>query len=70
MESLLFAAKSLLGWAWSIFSINIPVLNVPFWIIAMAAVAVDLTFYILGRLIGSSVASPPTLPKGKAGKEK
>lgn len=70
MDSLLLAVRSLLGWAWSIFSINIPVLNVPFWIIAMAAVAVDLAFYILGRLVGSSVASPPTLPKGKAGKEK
>lgn len=70
MDSLLFAIRSLLGWAWDIFSINIPVLNVPFWIIAMAAVAADLAFYILGRLIGSSVASPPTLPKGKAGKEK
>lgn len=71
MESLLLAAKSLLGWAWSIFSINIPVLNVPFWVIAMAAVAVDLAFWLLGRLIGSSVASPPTISaKGKAGKEK
>lgn len=36
----------------------------------MAAVAVDLAFYIIGRLIGSSVASPPSLPKGKEGKEK
>lgn len=70
MDALLLAIRSILGWAWDIFSINIPVLNVPFWIIAMAAVAVDLAFYILGRLIGSSVASPPTLPKGKAGKEK
>lgn len=70
MDSLLFAIRSLLGWAWDIFSINIPVLNVPFWIIAMAAVAADLAFYILGRLIGSSVASPPTLPKGKDGKGK
>lgn len=70
MDSLLLAVRSLLGWAWDIFSINIPILNIPFWIIAMAAVAVDLAFYILGRLIGSSVASPPTLPKGKAGKEK
>ena len=70
MESLLLAVKSLLGWAWDIFSINIPVLNVPFWIIAMAAVAVDLAFALLGRLIGSSVASPPTLPKGKEGKGK
>ena len=47
MESLLLAVKSLLGWAWDIFSINIPVLNVPFWIIAMAAVAVDLAFWLL-----------------------
>ena len=70
MDALLLAIRSILGWAWDIFSINIPVLNVPFWIIAMAAVAVDLAFYILGRLIGSSVASPPTFPKGKAGKEK
>lgn len=70
MDALLLAIRSILGWAWDIFSINIPVLNVPFWIIAMAAVAVDLAFYILGRLVGSSVASPPTLPKGKAGKEK
>lgn len=70
MDALLLAIRSILSWAWGIFSINIPVLNVPFWIIAMAAVAVDLAFYILGRLIGSSVASPPTLPKGKAGKEK
>ena len=70
MDALLLAIRSFLSWAWDIFSINIPVLNVPFWIIAMAAVAVDLAFYILGRLIGSSVASPPTLPKGKAGKEK
>lgn len=30
MESLLLAVKSLLVWAWDIFSINIPVLNVPF----------------------------------------
>ena len=70
MDALLLAIRSIFSWAWDIFSINIPVLNVPFWIIAMAAVAVDLAFYILGRLIGSSVASPPTLPKGKAGKEK
>lgn len=70
MDALLLAIRSILSWSWDIFSINIPVLNVPFWIIAMAAVAVDLAFYILGRLIGSSVASPPTLPKGKAGKEK
>lgn len=70
MDALLLAIRSILSWAWAIFSINIPVLNVPFWIIAMAAVAVDLAFYILGRLIGSSVASPPTLPKGKAGKER
>lgn len=70
MDALLLAIRSILSWAWDIFSINIPVLNVPFWIIAMAAVAVDLAFYILGRLIGSSVASPPILPKGKAGKEK
>ena len=68
MDALLLAIRSILSWAWDIFSINIPVLNVPF--IAMAAVAVDLAFYILGRLIGSSVASPPTLPKGKAGKER
>ena len=68
MESLLLAVKSLLGWAWDIFSINIPVLNVPFWIIAMAAVAVDLAFWLLGRLIGSS---PPTIStKGKEGKGK
>ena len=68
MESLLLAVKSLLGWAWDIFSINIPVLNVPFWIIAMAA---DLAFWLLGRLIGSSVASPPTIStKGKEGKGK
>lgn len=71
MESLLLAVKCLLGWAWDIFSINIPVLNVPFWIIAMAAVAVDLAFWLLGRLIGSSVASPPTIStKGKEGKGK
>lgn len=71
MESLLLAVKSLSGWAWDIFSINIPVLNVPFWIIAMAAVAVDLAFWLLGRLIGSSVASPPTIStKGKEGKGK
>ena len=75
MDSLLFAIRSLLGWAWDIFSINIPILNIPilnipFWVIAMAAVAVDLAFYIIGRLIGSSVASPPTLPKGKEGKGK
>lgn len=70
MDALLLAIRSILGWAWDIFSINIPVLNVPFWIIVMAAVAVDLAFYILGRLVGSSVASPPTLSKGKAGKEK
>lgn len=57
MDALLLAIRSILSWAWDIFSINIPVLNVPFWIIAMAAVAVDLAFYILGRLIGSSVAS-------------
>ena len=68
MDSLLLAIRSLLGWAWDIFSINI--LNIPFWVIAMAAVAVDLAFYIIGRLIGSSVASPPTLPKGKEGKGK
>ena len=60
MESLLLAVKSLLGWAWDIF-----------WIIAMAAVAVDLAFWLLGRLIGSSVASPPTIStKGKEGKGK
>lgn len=70
MDSLLFAIRSLLGWAWDIFSINIPILNIPFWVIAMAAVAVDLAFYIIGRLIGSSVASPPTIPKGKDGKGK
>ncbi len=70
MDALLLAIRSILGWAWDIFSINIPVLNVPFWIIAMAAVAVDLAFYILGRLIGSSVASPPTLPKGKPANKK
>ena len=64
MESLLLAVKSLLGWAWDI-------LNVPVWIIAMAAVAVDLAFWLLGRLIGSSVASPPTIStKGKEGKGK
>ena len=68
MDSLLLAIRSLLGWAWDIFSINIPILNIPFWVIAMAAVA--LAFYIIGRLIGSSVASPPTLPKGKEGKGK
>ena len=70
MDSLLFAIRSLLGWAWDIFSINTPILNIPFWDIAMAAVAVDLAFYIIGRLIGSSVASPPTIPKGKEGKGK
>ena len=70
MASLSLAIKSLLGWAWDIFSINIPILNIPFWVIAMAAVAVDLAFYIIGRLIGSSVASPLSLPKGKEGKEK
>ena len=53
MASLSLAIKSLLGWAWDIFSINIPILNIPFWVIAMAAVAVDLAFYIIGRLIGS-----------------
>ena len=37
----------------------------------MAAVAVDLAFWLLGRLIGSSVASPPTIStKGKEGKGK
>ena len=44
MASLSLAIKSLLGWAWDIFSINIPILNIPFWVIAMAAVAVDLHF--------------------------
>lgn len=44
MDALLLAIRSILSWAWDIFSINIPVLNVPFWIIAMAAVAVDLAF--------------------------
>ena len=63
MDSLLLAVRSLLGWAWDIFSINIPILNIPFWVIAMAAVAVDLAFYIIGLLTGTSVASPPTLPK-------
>lgn len=70
MDSLILAVKSLLGWAWDIFSINIPILNIPFWVIAMAAVVVDLAFYIIGRLVGSSVDSPPTLPKGKEGKGK
>ena len=35
MDALLLAIRSILSWAWDIFSINIPVLNVPFWIIAI-----------------------------------
>ena len=65
MDALLLAIRSILSWAWDIFSINIPVLNVPFWIIAMAAVAVDLAFYILGRLIGSGLAAHTPQRKGR-----
>ena len=67
MASLSLAIKSLLGWAWDIFSINIPILNIPFWVIAMAAVAVDLAFYMpllhsasaIARFFEDSCSSSP-----------
>lgn len=59
INALLLACSSFIGWAWGIFSVEIPVLGIPFWSIPAAAVAVDLSFWILGRLLGGGVSPGP-----------
>lgn len=62
MQDLLLAIGSIISNGWSIFCVNIPILNIPFWSIPATAIAVDLAFWLLGKAFGSGVGNVPEVP--------